>query len=198
MFPKLQPTSWNSGTRLNGRSKQPEICLPCWRENKQHSADLKKFLRMFAEHPLRAFDPFGGVGAFALSMQEAVCLKLTHAVEISPSAALTLKYVYRCIPGLWTHHLLRKNSPNTKVLNQCSNLVLEDAVKRVRAPNSTERVVHPQLPYKHPSLLPLPAPPTRGEIDCIIAGFPWSVFCYPFFAILRRPMISDTVNHTQG
>ena len=97
VFPKLQPTSWNSGTRLNGRSKRPEICLPCWRESKQRSIDLQKFSEMYAEEPLRAFDPFGGVGAFALSMQEVGCLKLTHAVEISPSAALTLKYVYRCV-----------------------------------------------------------------------------------------------------
>jgi DNA (cytosine-5)-methyltransferase 1 len=41
--------------------------------------------------PLRALDLFGGVGAFSLGMEETKCIKLTHAVEISPSAAQTFK-----------------------------------------------------------------------------------------------------------
>lgn len=59
--------------------------------------DLKKFkgMKTFLERevPLRVFDPFGGTGAFGLAMEEVGCFKMTHAVEISPSAAKTLQSV---------------------------------------------------------------------------------------------------------
>ena len=42
---------------------------------------------------LRAFDPFAGVGAFGMSMEGSGAIRVTHAVEISPSAAATMKYV---------------------------------------------------------------------------------------------------------
>lgn len=177
-FPKLQVTRWNQGKRLNGRSKRPEICVICWREDKQKSADFKEFSKTYTRRPLRTFDPFGGVGAFALSMQEAGCLKLTHAAEIAPSAALTLQYVFHHVIKIYSAFpMSRLNSPETKVLNQCSNLLLEEAVKRVRIPNYTGRPKHPFLSLPHGSLSPLPEPPTRGDIDCIVAGFPWSVVC---------------------
>lgn len=41
--------------------------------------------------PLRAFDPFGGVGAFGLGLEEGGCIQVTHTVEISPSASETLR-----------------------------------------------------------------------------------------------------------
>ena len=40
---------------------------------------------------ISTFDPFGGVGAFGLGLEEAGCIKVTHAVEISPSASQTLQ-----------------------------------------------------------------------------------------------------------
>lgn len=40
---------------------------------------------------LRALDVFAGVGAFGLGMEEAGGIRVTHAIEISPSAAKTLK-----------------------------------------------------------------------------------------------------------
>lgn len=40
--------------------------------------------------PLQVFDPFGGVGAFAMGVADAAHMKLTHAVEIDPDAAMTL------------------------------------------------------------------------------------------------------------
>lgn len=40
---------------------------------------------------LRALDVFAGVGAFGLGMEEVGGIKVTHAIEISPSAAKTLK-----------------------------------------------------------------------------------------------------------
>lgn len=52
-----------------------------------------KTLRQWEEEtpPLRAFDPFAGAGAFALGMEQTGNIKLTHAIEISSSAARTVK-----------------------------------------------------------------------------------------------------------
>lgn len=88
-FPSLEVTDWNTGTQLNGRSKRPQICIICFRESRERTQQLEAFKAQ--SRPLRAFDPFGGVGAFGLAMQDAGCVKLTHAIEIAPSAALTIK-----------------------------------------------------------------------------------------------------------
>ena len=48
---------------------------------------MDEFLRK--QKPLRALDPFGGIGAFGLGMEETSPLKVTYAVEVSPSAAKT-------------------------------------------------------------------------------------------------------------
>jgi DNA (cytosine-5)-methyltransferase 1 len=68
------------------------------------------------------------------------------------------------------------------VYNQCSNLVLREAI-RAHAGHEVERLKKIHLlgnddgediaedPY-------IPAPPKPEEIDCIIAGFPWSVRVY--------------------
>jgi len=47
--------------------------------------------RFFREgKPLRTLDLFGGVGAFSSGIaQGSRCMKVTHAIEISPSAAKT-------------------------------------------------------------------------------------------------------------
>ena len=173
-FPRLKVTNWNGGRKLSRLSKRPEICPICWKEYTRRSEDLREFSEQ--QQPLRAFDPFGGVGAFGLSMQEAGCIKLTHAIEISPSAALTIKYAFHVF-GLraWLIESLRKNSPHTKVFNQCSNLVLKDAVKRHSIPGYATRPGYTPLSPKHPAVGPMPEPPMPGDIDCIIAGFPWYV-----------------------
>lgn len=70
----------------------------------------------------------------------------------------------------------RVNSPHTVVYNQCSNLVLEQTirahvgldVKRLKRIDFVEDDDIAGDPY-------IPAPPKKDEIDCIIAGFPWSV-----------------------
>ncbi|KAI0686823.1 hypothetical protein BC835DRAFT_1309374 [Cytidiella melzeri] len=117
------------------------ICLPASQSAARQAEEFKEL------RPLRAFDPFCGTGAFALSMQEAGALVLTHAVEISPSAATTLK----------------TNSPDTIVYNQCANLVLENAVKNARGQHSTLwSIEEEELP---PVIKP-------GDIDCLVAGFP--------------------------
>ena len=99
-FPELDVKDPNTRTVLSGdNAKQVLICGECYEEDERR----RQLRRRFAEaHPdqrrLRTLDPFAGVGAFGLSMQQAGCLELTHAIEISPSAAKTLKYV----PSLWT------------------------------------------------------------------------------------------------
>ncbi|RDX39457.1 S-adenosyl-L-methionine-dependent methyltransferase, partial [Lentinus brumalis] len=76
-------------------------------------------------------------------------MKVTHAVEISPSAADTLK----------------RNSPSTVVCNQCSNIVLKYAVKSHAGQRD-------EVPTHIKSQEELPPPPAQGQIDCIVAGFP--------------------------
>lgn len=41
--------------------------------------------------PLRTLDLFAGVGAFGHGLNVAGCIQITHAVEISPSAAETFR-----------------------------------------------------------------------------------------------------------
>ncbi|KAH9849210.1 S-adenosyl-L-methionine-dependent methyltransferase [Lenzites betulinus] len=120
--------------------------------------------------PLRAFDPFGGVGAFALAMEEVGCIKLTHAVEITPSAALTLQ----------------KNSPETTVYNQCSNLVFQYAVKYHAGNLSSSDMLH-NLHDKSP----LDKPPGPADIDCLIAGFP----CQPHSQLNMFRKANDRKTH---
>jgi hypothetical protein len=58
----------------------------CWTQRADELARDHAFSR-----PLRALDPFAGCGAFALGLEQAGVLNLTHAVEIDRSAARTLK-----------------------------------------------------------------------------------------------------------
>ena len=60
------------------------------------------------------------------------------------------------------------NAPETIVYNECANKVLKYAVKTYEG-HSVEKLT---------SLFdgkPLPPPPKPGDIDCIVAGFPWCV-----------------------
>ncbi|OBZ68208.1 DNA (cytosine-5)-methyltransferase 1B [Grifola frondosa] len=103
-FPSLDVNDWDDRTELLP-DNIPQ-CMSCSEEDEKRVKQLEEFMRR--RRPLRALDPFGGVGAFGLGMEESGCIKMTHAVEISPSAAETL----------------RRNSPGTLVYNQCSNIVL--------------------------------------------------------------------------
>lgn len=86
-FPDTNVRNWHNVRSLT--SKEPEICKHCYDEDTKLSRDLEYFLRHLLQ--LRTIDLFAGSGAFAIPMQLAGCLKITHAVEISPSAAMTLK-----------------------------------------------------------------------------------------------------------
>ena len=92
-FPKLDVSNLTGLKLLKGQyANLVPVCGICFKDD-EINKDLRK--RQLEDHPdtwrLRTFDPFGGVGAFALSMQQAGCIKLTHAVEISPSAAKTME-----------------------------------------------------------------------------------------------------------
>ncbi|OJA18063.1 hypothetical protein AZE42_05415 [Rhizopogon vesiculosus] len=155
-FPSLNVTSWNHRHRLEPRDLL--VCRYCAAEDLAEWNHSQKFLKK--HKPLRALDPFAGSGAFGLGMEESGCVKVTHAVEISPSASKTMK----------------ANSPDTVVYNQCSNLVLREAI-RADAGFVVERLKKIDLigndhdhdneedPY-------IPPPPKPEDIDCIIAGFP--------------------------
>ncbi|RPD65262.1 S-adenosyl-L-methionine-dependent methyltransferase [Lentinus tigrinus ALCF2SS1-6] len=139
-----QPPLWSAREELK-RSNIP-VCIRCYRD---HLTKLEQHEALRKEPPLRAFDPFAGCGAFGFSMEELGHMKVTHAVEISPSAADTVK----------------KNSPTTVVYNQCANIVLKYAVKAHAGQRD-------EVPQHIGNELPLPPPPAPGQIDCIVAGFP--------------------------
>lgn len=86
-FPSLMIVSWDSKRRM--RWDDLPICPMCMKQDFKKVNGMKTFLE--EEAPLRVFDPFGGTGAFGLAMEEVGCFKMTHAVEISPSAAKTLR-----------------------------------------------------------------------------------------------------------
>nr|ANR76343.1 DNA methyltransferase [Ganoderma lucidum] len=162
----LKPRQWDQLALL--KSKQIPVCKDCYIAN-----DAKaRRLNTFAKEPrsyLRTLDLFAGVGAFGLAMEDTGCVKVTHAIEISPSAAETL----------------RKNSPSTTIYNQCSNVVLRYAIKvHVKQwegppPNDVE------------GKSPLPLPPTPGQIDCIVAGFP----CQPHSTLNMFQRANDRKSH---
>ena len=80
--------AWQQRRTLAEAGHSLKICKPCYESYQHHQKQMALFRKA---SPLRAFDPFAGVGAFALAMQETGCLRLTHAIEISPSAARTLQ-----------------------------------------------------------------------------------------------------------
>ena len=82
---------WSQRTQLK-RHDVP-ACASCLAQDNERSEQLVAFTSD-RQNVLRAFDPFSGVGAFGLAMEEAGCIKFTHAVEITPSAALTLKFAF--------------------------------------------------------------------------------------------------------
>ncbi|KAL4250277.1 DNA (cytosine-5)-methyltransferase [Abortiporus biennis] len=165
-FTTLRPKSWGDRTRLS--IKEVLVCASCFKEEHGHFKELVRFSEECQRKPLRAFDPFSGVGAFGLGMEEAGVLKVTHAVEISPSASQTLK----------------KNSPQTVVYNQCSNKVLKYAIKTFAG----HKVKTPQA-IGSPDLLPPPVKPS--DVDCLIAGLP----CQPHSRLNMFQKADDKKSH---
>lgn len=68
------------------------LCKNCVGEELEYKKSTIKFLEYAQRHPLKTLDLFAGVGAFSLGLtQGSHSLKLTHAIEISPSASATLR-----------------------------------------------------------------------------------------------------------
>lgn len=91
-FPHIDVPAWKSGKSI--AYEDLHVCAPCTADDLRKFHETMKFLEDGERRPLRTLDLFGGVGGFGLGMAEGSrCMKITHAVEISPSAAKTFKYV---------------------------------------------------------------------------------------------------------
>ncbi|KAF7971524.1 hypothetical protein HWV62_20924 [Athelia sp. TMB] len=148
-FPKTEPKFWADRKSIGYRDVTQ--CGICFADRKA-TLDLEDaFIKsMTRRNPLAIFDPFAGLGALGRGLEEgAGCVKVTHAVEISPSASETL----------------RLNSQGCKVYNQDSNKILEYAIKS-HAGHDTEALFSAFDGER------MPTPPRPGEINCIAAGFP--------------------------
>lgn len=89
-FPKLRPQSWDEKARVSFRDLS--VCKTCTEEAIAWYYDIQEFKNKMQETPLEVLDLFGGVGAFSSGLKEGSgCLKISRAVEISPSAARSFR-----------------------------------------------------------------------------------------------------------
>ena len=179
-FTGLSPASW--GEREPVKESDGVGCETCAYALQARIAEAVEFAEEAQKHKLRAFDVFAGAGAMSLGMEGATGgMRTTHAVEISPSAAQTLRYACECHNGDIMRGrgsnagvtFSRRNSPKTIVYNQCANELLRYAVKSHRGILEEDEV--PKDIYDNSRL---PPPPQPGDIDVIMAGFPWCVFTW--------------------
>ncbi|THV06517.1 S-adenosyl-L-methionine-dependent methyltransferase [Dendrothele bispora CBS 962.96] len=153
VFDKMEvsPAMWRA-RKLISHSRL-KICTSCLEAEQKRLEERQEFLEYIRQKPLPTLDLFGGVGGFGIGLaQGSLCLKVTHAVEILPSAAITY----------------RQNSPETTVINQCANLYLQYAVK---SQTKETMEVHKPKDLYHQTR-PIPDPPKRGDIKVLVAGFP--------------------------
>ena len=87
-FPSTNVRSWGDRRLLH---HEIDICVECCRKEISQFNSMKAFIPDARRAPLRALDLFGGAGTFGLGMADCGFLKITHAVEISPSACKTYK-----------------------------------------------------------------------------------------------------------
>ncbi|KAJ2227696.1 hypothetical protein GGF40_000060 [Coemansia sp. RSA 1286] len=108
---------------------------------------------MRGKQPLRALDLFSGCGGLTQGMDQSGVVKTMWAVEFMESAGITFA----------------KNHPETQVYNQCSNLLLDSAIKAhqgVSAKPLKNKFDGKELP-------PMPQP---GDVDFIYCGPPCQGF----------------------
>lgn len=88
--PTLLVNTWNDLEEI--ACHELPVCTPCVKKVLECDASTEEFLEDTQRHPLKTLDLFAGVGAFSLGLTQGSCsMKLTHAVEISPSASATLR-----------------------------------------------------------------------------------------------------------
>ncbi|KAJ2279034.1 hypothetical protein J3F81_000148 [Coemansia sp. RSA 371] len=113
----------------------------------------KRVSFMCGRQPLRALDLFSGCGGLTQGMDQSGAVKTMWSVEYMPSAGLTFS----------------KNHPEAQVYNQCSNLLLDWAIKAhhgVPARPLINKFDGKELP-------PMPQP---GDVDFIYCGPPCQGF----------------------
>ena len=87
-FPTINGSHWAQRKIL--QSSDVHACLSCLMHRKEI---LVTEVKQTTQPQLKALDLFAGTGAFSLGMKAAGApFKLTHAIEISPSAAKSLRY----------------------------------------------------------------------------------------------------------
>ncbi len=95
--PWITPGSW--GEREPVEENAGAGCETCAYALQARLTEAVEFAKQAQKHTLRAFDVFAGAGAMSLGMEDATGgMKTTHAVEISPSAARTFRYVRKGSP----------------------------------------------------------------------------------------------------
>jgi len=93
-FDSLKPETWSQRQGMP-RNENFLVCQTCWRERLREQKLASQFFAYSEREPLPTLDLFGGVGAFSKGLAEgSECLRVTHAVEIGPSAAKTFEYVF--------------------------------------------------------------------------------------------------------
>jgi len=101
-FPTLTPGS-AEGRRTFEEYRELHLCMQCYKVELDRCDRVKWFERNC--EPLATLDLFGGVGAFSRQLaEESRCIKITHAVEISPSACKTFEWVssfWQMFYSLW-------------------------------------------------------------------------------------------------
>jgi DNA (cytosine-5)-methyltransferase 1 len=89
-FPSMDVKSW--ADKRSVPYEDLHVCTHCCREKLYRHKLTEEFLAQAKKKPLPTLDLFGGVGAFSLGIAEgSSCINVTHAIEISPSAAKTFK-----------------------------------------------------------------------------------------------------------
>ncbi|KAK7038814.1 hypothetical protein VNI00_010444 [Paramarasmius palmivorus] len=157
-FPSMDVTNWNKRRRVP--PEKLDICTRCMTKRVEYFRSMKEFISQNAQRPLRALDIFGGVAAMGTGMEiGSRCIKVTHAIELSPSMARTYS----------------KNSPDTKVFNQCANTVLRYIVRRrdKHTHDKDGNLIKKEVPfqlYDRDGKTQVPEPPDKGQIDVITAS----------------------------
>ena len=68
------------------------VCRHCFKDILHQKKKTEEFLAA-QKSGLKTLDLFAGCGSFSLAMKNIAGVNTTHAIEISPSAAQTLKYI---------------------------------------------------------------------------------------------------------
>ena len=88
--PHYQVQRWREVRRLS--VKDILVCPHCFKDILHQKKKTEEFLAA-QKSGLKTLDLFAGCGSFSLAMKNIAGVNTTHAIEISPSAAQTLKYI---------------------------------------------------------------------------------------------------------